>query len=71
MLHHWVEDLGKNQVKVIWTQVTGPVRDAFYKSGIDDSMQQIFFSSLDAAIKHLEGDTPDVYEEKISNQFNH
>ena len=71
MLHHWVEDLRKNQVKVIWTQVTGPVRDAFYKSGIDDSMQQIFFSSLDAAIKHLEGDTPDVYEEKISNQFNH
>lgn len=70
MLHHWIKDLENNHIRVFWAQVTGPVRDVFYKSGITDSEQQTFFSSLDAAMKHLEGNEPDFCEDKISNQVN-
>jgi len=70
MLHKWILDLQRNQISVFWTHVTGPVRDAFYKGGLVEAGQATFFSSLDAAVKHLHGEAPNLNDEMISNQVN-
>ena len=70
MLHKWILNLKRNQITVLWTHLTGPVRDAFYKCGIVDAEQTTFFSSLDAAVKYLHGEAPNFNDEKISNQVN-
>ena len=71
-LHLWIEGLKQKNITVLWVKAIGPIRDIFYRDGLVKIIgKRNFFSSLDTAIKHIEGEEIPKIEKRISNQSNH
>lgn len=71
-IHRWIEDLKQKNITVMWVKAIGPIRDIFYRDGLVKIIgKRNFFSSLDTAIKHIEGEEIPKIEKRISNQSNH
>ncbi|MDG1027970.1 MAG: solute carrier family 26 protein [Flavobacteriaceae bacterium] len=70
-LENWVQDLQQKNIKVLWVKAIGPIRDIFYRDGLVKIVdKRNFFSNLDTAIKHIQGEEIPKIEKRISNQNN-
>lgn len=70
-LHHWIQSLRQKDITVLWVKAIGPLRDIFYRDGIVNVIgEKNFFSNLNTAIKHIEGEDIPKIEKRISNQNN-
>lgn len=70
-LENWVQDLRQKNIKVLWVKAIGPIRDIFYRDGLVKIVdKRNFFSNLDTAIKHIQGEEIPKIEKRISNQNN-
>lgn len=70
-LGNWVQDLQQKNIKVLWVKAIGPIRDIFYRDGLVKIVdKRNFFSNLDTAIKHIQGEEIPKIEKRISNQNN-
>lgn len=70
-LQNWIQELHQKKIGVMWVKAIGPVRDLFYRDGLVKIIgKKNFFSSLETAIRHLEGEKIPKIENKISNQNN-
>ena len=70
-LENWVQDLQQKNIKVLWVKAIGPIRDIFYSDGLVKIVdKRNFFSNLDTAIKHIQGEEIPKIEKRISNQNN-
>lgn len=57
MLRDTIENLNKNSIGVYFTDVIGPVRDFFEKTGFTKQVGELhFFTDVDSAVKYLDGD---------------
>lgn len=70
-LHLWVKELKQKNTKVMWVKTIGPLRDIFYRNGMIKIIgEKNFFSSLETAIKFIDGEEVSQIEKKISKQSN-
>jgi SulP family sulfate permease len=70
-LENWVQDLQQKNIKILWVKAIGPIRDIFYRDGLVKIVdKRNFFSNLDTAIKHIQGEEIPKIEKRISNQNN-
>lgn len=70
-LHHWIQDLHQKNITVLWVKVIGPLRDLFFRDGMVKIIgKRNFFSSLETALRHIEGEEIPKIENRISNQSN-
>lgn len=71
MLSQWMAELEQQKIRVSWTGLNGPLRDLFHKQEVFESRNNLFiYSSLDAAIKAIEGNAPSPIEKTIAAQRN-
>ena len=55
----------------MWVKTIGPLRDIFYRNGMIKIIgEKNFFSSLETAIKFIDGEEVSQIEKKISKQSN-
>lgn len=70
-LHLWIKELKQKNTKVMWVKTIGPLRDIFYRNGMIKIIgEKNFFSSLETAIKFIDGEEVSQIEKKISKQSN-
>jgi SulP family sulfate permease len=70
-LHNWIQDLHQKNITVLWVKVIGPLRDLFFRNGMVKIIgKRNFFSSLETALRHIEGEEIPKIENRISNQSN-
>lgn len=70
-LHNWIQDLHQKNITVLWVKVIGPLRDLFFRDGMVKIIgKRNFFSSLETALRHIEGEEIPKIENRISNQSN-
>jgi SulP family sulfate permease len=70
-LHLWIKELKQKDTKVMWVKTIGPLRDIFYRNGMIKIIgEKNFFSSLETAIKFIDGEEVSQIEKKISEQSN-
>jgi len=70
-LHLWIQDLRQKNITVVWVKVIGPLRDLFFRDGMVKIIgKRNFFSSLETALRHIEGEEIPKIENRISNQSN-
>ena len=70
-LHLWIKELKQKNTKLMWVKTIGPLRDIFYRNGMIKIIgEKNFFSSLETAIKFIDGEEVSQIEKKISKQSN-
>lgn len=70
-LNHWIQNLNKEGVTVLWVNVIGPIRDLFFKNGMLKKIgKKNLFYSLDSAVKYIGGEKTPKIEKRISDQNN-
>jgi len=70
-LEYWIQELQQKNIKVLWVKAIGPIRDILYRDGLVKIVgKRNFFSNLDTAIKHIQGEEIPKIEKRISNQSN-
>jgi SulP family sulfate permease len=70
-LNHWIQNLNKEGITVLWVNVIGPIRDLFFKNGMLKKIgKKNLFYSLDSAVKHIGGEKTPKIEKRISDQNN-
>lgn len=70
-LNHWIQNLNKEGITVLWVNVIGPIRDLFFKNGMLKKIgKKNLFYSLDSAVKYIGGEKTPKIEKRISDQNN-
>jgi SulP family sulfate permease len=70
-LNHWIQNLNKEGITVLWVNVIGPIRDLFFKNGMLKKIgKKNLFYSLDSAVKYIGGEETPKIEKRISDQNN-
>ena len=70
-LNHWIQNLNKEGITVLWVNVIGPIRDLFFKNGMLKKIgKKNLFYSLDSAVKYIGGEKTPKIEKRISDQTN-
>lgn len=70
-LNHWIQNLNKEGINVLWVNVIGPIRDLFFKNGMLKKIgKKNLFYSLDSAVKYIGGEKTPKIEKRISDQNN-
>ena len=70
-LNHWIQNLNKEGITVLWVNVIGPIRDLFFKNGMLKRIgKKNLFYSLDSAVKYIVGEKTPKIEKRISDQNN-
>ena len=68
-LNHWIQNLNKEGITVLWVNVIGPIRDLFFKNGMVTKIgKKNLFSSLDSTVKYIGGEKTTNIEKRISDQ---